>query len=113
MGEPFGLVVRHTLKPGSAAAFDELAADALQLIRAREPGTLVYAVHRVADEPQVRLFYELYRDRDAFNDHEAQPHTRHFLQEREQHLEGLEVTFLSLIAAKGAGTTERVDDSTP
>ena len=37
--------------------------------------------------PRERIFYELYRDRAAFSDHQAQPHTRRVLTEREPQLE--------------------------
>ena len=50
--------------------------------------------------PRERIFYELYRDRAAFNDHEAQPHTRRFLAEREPLLESKQVDFLVLSDGK-------------
>ena len=71
MSEAFGLVVRFTLKDGAAAAFDRLTAETVTKIRAHEPGTLLYAVHRVEGQPQSRVFYELYRDRAVFDEHEA------------------------------------------
>jgi hypothetical protein len=46
------------------------------------------------------VFYELYRDRAAFAEHEEQPHVKHFLSERAQHLESHEVAFLALIAGR-------------
>ena len=97
----FGLVVRFTLRPGHEEAFDGLVARTLEGIRAHEPGTLAYVVHAVEGDPGVRLFYELYADRAAFEAHEAQPHTRAFLAEREQHLAGVDVTALRL--QRGAG----------
>jgi quinol monooxygenase YgiN len=99
----FGLVVRFTLRPGAEAAFDALVARTLDGIREREPGTLVYAVH-ATPSPSERVFYELYADRAAFDAHEAQPHTRVFLAEREQHLAGVEVTFLTARAVEGSWT---------
>ncbi|GAA2129906.1 hypothetical protein GCM10009760_01700 [Kitasatospora kazusensis] len=97
----FGLVVRFTAHDEeAAAAFDRLAAEALDGIRAHEPGTLVYVNHRVPDEPAVRVFYELYADREAFEKHEEQPHVQRFLTERGQYLESFEVTFLDELAAK-------------
>ncbi|WOI59693.1 putative quinol monooxygenase [Streptomyces fradiae] len=48
----------------------------------------------------MRVFYELYADRAAFDAHEAQPHTKRFLAEREQCLAGVEVTFLDVIGAR-------------
>ena len=96
------LVVHFHLRPGAAAGFDELVARTLPLIRAAEPGTLVYAVHTDAADPSVRVFYELYRDLDAFEAHEAQPHVREFLAARAQYLERVDVQVLDLVAAAGA-----------
>ncbi|ARX81812.1 MULTISPECIES: putative quinol monooxygenase [Streptomyces] len=103
MSEGFGLVVRFTLRDEQAAtAFDALCVNTLKGIKASEPGTLTYVTHIPEDEPLVRVFYELYADRAAFDAHETQPHTKHFLAEREQYLAGVEVTFLDAIAGKVA-----------
>ncbi|AXI78289.1 putative quinol monooxygenase [Peterkaempfera bronchialis] len=102
MSSGFGLIVRFELRgDDSAAAFDELVSRTLAGITAHEPGTLAYVVHTVPDEPNVRIFYELYADRAAFEAHEQQPHTKHFLAEREQYLSGVQVTALRVQAGKG------------
>lgn len=101
MSDKFGLVVKFTLKPGHEEAFDALVSATLPGIRDREPGTLIYACHQVPDSPRERVFYEMYRDRAAFEAHEDQPHVRNFLAERDQHLESLDVDFLTLSAGKG------------
>ncbi len=76
----FALVVRFDLPDAAAAeAFDELTAHAVPLIRANEPGTLVYEPHAVEGEPLSRIFYEVYLDREAHAEHERQPHTMTFL----------------------------------
>ncbi len=98
----FGLVVRFTLHEGHEAAFDALVAEVVAGIRVHEPGTLVYVSHRVDGEPLVRVFYELYRDRAAFEEHERQPHTVRFLAEREQHLARVHVDFLDALDGMGA-----------
>ena len=91
----FGLFVRFTCKDeASAQAYDRLVAETAQGIREREPGTLVYAVHTVRDQPLQRIFYELYRDQEAFDAHEAAPHTRRYLAERDQYLAATEVDWL-------------------
>ncbi|MFI7096728.1 putative quinol monooxygenase [Streptomyces lydicus] len=91
----YALVVRFTTRDADAAReFDALVARTAEGIRT-EPGTLVYVAHVPEGEPLVRVFYELYADRDAFEAHENQPHTKHFLKEREQHLTSTEVTFLN------------------
>ncbi|MET3984339.1 antibiotic biosynthesis monooxygenase [Streptomyces sp. PvR034] len=103
MSEGFGLVVRFSLRDQAAAtAFDELCTATLEGIKSAEPGTLTYVVHVPEGEPLVRVFYELYADRAAFDAHEAQAHTKHFLSERDQYLAGVEVTFLDAISGKVA-----------
>ncbi|MBB0243525.1 antibiotic biosynthesis monooxygenase [Streptomyces alkaliphilus] len=98
----FGLMVRFTCKnTEAAAAFDSLVAETGEHIRTKEPGTVMYAVHRVDGRPLERMLYELYRDRAAFEAHEAADHVRRFLAEREQYLSGVEVDRLDLIEAKG------------
>jgi quinol monooxygenase YgiN len=92
----FALVVRFDLPGASAArAFDELTAAAVPLIRAREPGTLVYETYAVEGEPLARVFYEVYRDRDAHAEHERQPHTAAFLTTVRALVAGTRVEFLS------------------
>ncbi|MET8158904.1 antibiotic biosynthesis monooxygenase [Sphaerisporangium sp. NPDC005289] len=98
----FGLVVRFTCKDeASAEAFDQLVAETIEKIRTEEPGTLVYASHLVEGQPLQRIFYELYRDRAAFDTHEEQEHTRRFLGARDELLASVEVDWLSLQTGKG------------
>ncbi|MEV8391259.1 MULTISPECIES: putative quinol monooxygenase [unclassified Streptomyces] len=103
MAEGFGLVARFSLRVQEAAtAFDDLCARTLDGIKAKEPGTLIYVVHIPVGEPLIRIFYELYADRAAFEAHEAQSHTKHFLGERERYLVGVTVTFLDAIGRKAS-----------
>jgi quinol monooxygenase YgiN len=98
------LSVRFTCKDeASAAEHDRLVAETVQAIRVHEPGTLIYAVHRVDGQPLQRVFYELYTDRAAFEAHEAAPHTRRYLAEREAYLVSTEVDRLTLQTGKGTG----------
>lgn len=96
----FALVVRFTVRAGSEAAFDDLTRRALEGVREEEPGTLVYTCHEVEGHPQQRIFYELYRDRAAFEVHESREHVRRFLAERESLLETTEVDFLAPVMGK-------------
>ncbi|MYX27145.1 antibiotic biosynthesis monooxygenase [Streptomyces sp. SID8381] len=98
----FGLMVRFTCKDAAAAdAFDALAARTGEQIRAQEPGTVIYAVHRVDGRPLERVFYELHQDEDAFEEHGSRDYVRRFLAEREQYLSGTEVDRLGLVSGKG------------
>ena len=100
----FGLCVRFTCKEqASAEAYDRLVAETVEGIKAGEPGTLVYASHLVEGQPLQRIFYELYRDRRAFEAHEAAPHTRRYLDQRDQYLARTEVDWLTLQTGKGTG----------
>ncbi len=98
----FGLMVRFTCKDEeAAAAFDELVARTGEQIAAHEPGTLIYTVHRVDGRPLERIFYELYRDKGAFEVHESQEYVKAFLSAREQYLSSTEVDRLDLVSGKG------------
>ncbi|MFJ3807895.1 putative quinol monooxygenase [Streptomyces sp. NPDC090073] len=98
----FGLFVRFTCKDdAAAAAFDDLVARTGELIRANEPGTVVYAVHRVDGRPLERVFYELYRDKEAFEEHESEDYVRAFLSQRDQYLSAVEVDRLDFVSGKG------------
>jgi len=80
----FALVVLD----GHLEAFDALVAETVAAIAEHEPGTVVYVSHARPDRPSERVFYECYRDEEAFGAHEATAHTRRFLAERTQHLSG-------------------------
>lgn len=98
----FGLVVRFTCKDEvSAGAFDQLVSETIGKIETQEPGTLVYAVHRVDGQPLQRIFYELYKDRAAFDAHEEHEHVKRFLGAREELLASVEVDWLDLQVGKG------------
>jgi quinol monooxygenase YgiN len=105
----FGLVVLFTLRAGHETAFDDLVTRTLASIKAREPGTLIYAVHQVVGEPQARIFYELYADAAAFEAHERQPHVRAFLDERVEHTTDVRVERLDLLDAKGSPAVPQLD----
>lgn len=100
MEHGFGLVVRFTVKADAQAAFDQLVRETVEQVQT-EPRTVVYACHRVNDRPDQRIFYELYEDEAAFQEHEAQDHTKRFLAQREQYLEATDVNFLTLAESKG------------
>lgn len=97
------LLVRFRVHDEVAARrFDELTATAVAEITAKEPGTLVYATHRPTGEPLARVFYEVYRDDDAFQAHEHAPHVIDFHARKAELLAGPpEVEVLTLGPLKG------------
>ena len=64
------IFTRLRAQPGRAAALRD-AFDSLVASAAREPGTLVFAVHEAADDPDLLLCYEAYRDDAALAEHRA------------------------------------------
>ncbi|MEU8591147.1 antibiotic biosynthesis monooxygenase [Streptomyces sp. NPDC048664] len=98
----FGLLVRFSCKDeAAAAAFDDLVARTGEQIRANEHGTVIYTVHRVDGRPLERVFYELYRDKAAFEEHESRDYVRFFLSERDRYLAATEVDRLDFVSGKG------------
>ncbi|MET8162795.1 antibiotic biosynthesis monooxygenase [Streptomyces sp. NPDC005329] len=103
----FALFVRFTLRDGMGDAFDALVKETEAGIQAHEPGTLVYACHTVEGAPNQRIFFEIYADRAAFEEHERQPHTLRFLSERTQYIEKTDVDWLEPYAGKYPGGTAK------
>jgi quinol monooxygenase YgiN len=98
----FALVVRFDLVPGTEDDFDRLVDAATSQIRAKEPGTLLYLCHTVQGESTSRVFYELYRDNEAFQTHEVAEHVQDFHAKRKPMMAGPErVEFLDRLDGKG------------
>ena len=79
---PYGRILIFTLLEDRAADFDRLAEESAEQVRIGEPDTLVYVIHLVPNAPMQRIFYEIYRDRAAFDSHESQPYMQRFVTER-------------------------------
>jgi len=104
----FALVVRFDCRDQAAAdRFDELTAEVVAQIAEREPGTLLYATHSVPDEPLARVFYEIYRDPEAFEAHEKADHVKQFHARKDPLLVGSRVEFLTPGSAKGLDSVAR------
>lgn len=97
--EPYGLIAIFTLVEGADGAFDRLTERTVRAVRETEPGTLRFSCHTVANMPQQRIFYELYRDRQAYNEHQLQPHVQRFSIERRPYVLATNVIELKLNAA--------------
>lgn len=108
------LIVRFTLRPGRAEAFDALMHATVAGIATHEPRTLAYAVHAPEDQPDVRIFYELYTGAEALAEHESQPTTRRFLDALDEYVTSSEVQRLRVVTATGvAGLPTEAEQSAP
>lgn len=81
------VVARLKAAPGKGDALQALLVEQAAVVRAAEPGCLVYRVHRSTTDPEVFLFYEAYVDDAAFDAHRSAPHLAAYRQRRES--EGL------------------------
>ncbi len=67
-----------------------------------EPGNIAYIVHKREDDPSRFVLYELYRDRDACNEHLQREWVGNALKALEPLLDlPAEITFCSTVAAAG------------
>ena len=69
-------------------------------VRAQEPDTLVYIVHAVPSAPMQRILYEVYRDRDAYEEHKRQPYVLAFEADRRPFVLATNIIELGLQQAK-------------
>ena len=99
---PYGRILIFTLLDDRDADFDRLAEQAAEEVRTREPDTLVYVIHLVPNAPMQRIFYEIYRDRAAFDSHENQPYMQRFVADRRACVLATNVIELRLKYAKVA-----------
>ena len=99
---PYGRILIFTLLEDRVAEFDRLAAQLAEEVRISEPGTLVHVIHLVPDAPMQRIFYEVYRDRAAFDSHENQPYVMRFVAGRRSCVLATNVIELRLKYAKVA-----------
>jgi quinol monooxygenase YgiN len=91
-----------TLLDDKAADFDRLAEQTAEEVQAGEPGTLVYVIHLVPNAPMQRIFYEIYRDRAAFDSHENKSYMQRFVAERRSYVLATNVIELRVKYAKVA-----------
>ena len=99
---PYGRMLIFTLLDDRVTAFDRLAEQTAEEVRIGEPGTLVYVIHLVPNAPLQRIFYEIYRDRAAFDRHESQPYMKRFVADRRSCVLATNVIELRLKYAKVA-----------
>lgn len=65
------IVVAATMEPraGSEAAVEEAWKQMVDVVKAEEPGILVYALHRLRGASKL-LFFEVYRDEESLRAHQ-------------------------------------------
>ncbi|HEY7143435.1 MAG TPA: antibiotic biosynthesis monooxygenase [Streptosporangiaceae bacterium] len=96
----FGQIAIYTLLEDRVAEFDKLTKQVVRQVRDSEPDTLVFIVHAVPSAPMQRILYEVYRDREAYEEHKRQPYLARFETERRPLVLATNVIELGLQQAK-------------
>jgi quinol monooxygenase YgiN len=72
------VIAKVKVQPGKEAEFERAAREMIAHVRANEPGTLTYVLHRSTADPTLFAFYEIYRDGDAFAAHAGSDRMKQF-----------------------------------
>jgi quinol monooxygenase YgiN len=113
VARPYGRILIFTLLEDRVADFDRLAEQTAEEVMTSEPDTLVYVIHLVPNAPMQRIFYEIYRDRAAFDWHESQPYMQRFVADRRSLVLATNVIELRLKFAKVAPLPNPSPDPDP
>jgi len=81
------VVAKLRAAKGKGDALAALLIEQAAVVRAAEPGCVIYRPHRSPNDPDVFVFYEMYADDAAFDAHRKAPHLAAFRERRER--EGL------------------------
>jgi quinol monooxygenase YgiN len=85
---PVTVVAKIKAKAGSEAEVEKAFREMIGNVRAKEPDTLVYTLHRSAQDPTVFVFYEVYKDQAALDAHGKTDHMKALGAKIGPHLDG-------------------------
>jgi quinol monooxygenase YgiN len=68
------IVAKLKAKEGKEAEMEKALLKMFPQVREKEEGTLSYIMHKAKNDPRLFLFYEKYRDQEAFNLHSSTPY---------------------------------------
>jgi quinol monooxygenase YgiN len=98
--ELFGQITIYTLMEERVDEFDRLTERVVEMVRQREPDTLVFIAHAVPSAPTQRILYQVYRSRGAYHRHLTQPYIQQFDLDRRACVLATNVVELGLQQAK-------------
>ncbi|MDI6725351.1 MAG: putative quinol monooxygenase [Smithellaceae bacterium] len=68
------VIAKIKAKDGKEQELERAFLKMIAEVRAKEEETLIYILHRAANDPGTFLFYEKYANKEAFSHHSATPH---------------------------------------
>ena len=84
MNDAVTVVATIRAAKGKGDALAALLVEQSAVVRREEPGCLLYRPHRSAADPELFVFYEVYRDAAAFDAHRKASHLAQFRERRER-----------------------------
>jgi quinol monooxygenase YgiN len=84
MADAVTVVAKIRAAKGKGDALAALLTEQSAAVRKAESGCLVYRLHRSAKDPELFLFYEVYRDDAALDAHRKAPHLAAYRERREK-----------------------------
>jgi quinol monooxygenase YgiN len=85
---PLVVVAKIKAKAGSEAQVEAAFKDMIKQVRANEPGTLAYVLHKSVQDPTTFVFFEQYQDQASFDAHGKTAHMREMGGKIGAHLDG-------------------------
>jgi quinol monooxygenase YgiN len=70
------LIARIKAKPGSENDLEAAFRDMIKKVRAAEPGCQAYVLHKANQDPTQFVWYEVYSDQAAFDNHRKTDHMK-------------------------------------
>jgi quinol monooxygenase YgiN len=84
---PYCLIAKHRAKPGLADAYEKRMLADLERTRA-ETGAVQFHIHRDRFDRDLFVIYEIWRDREALQEHFEQPYVKQFAADSAQYIAG-------------------------
>ena len=95
------VLAKIKVKAGSKAAVEEAFKDMIGKVRANEPGTQAYVLHKVDKDPSTFWFDEVYQDQASFDLHGKTEHMKEMGGKLGGNLDGRpEIIILNEVARK-------------
>ncbi|MGH7986212.1 MAG: putative quinol monooxygenase [Candidatus Binataceae bacterium] len=82
------LIAKIKAKQGSEQKLEEAFRDMIKKVRANEPGCQAYVLHRAEKDPTQFVWYEVYQDQAAFDNHRKTEHMKEMGQRIAELLDG-------------------------
>ena len=73
---PVTLIAKIKAKQGSEGPLEEAFRDMIKKVRAAEPGCQAYVLHKSNQDPTQFVWYEVYSDQAAFDNHRKTEHMK-------------------------------------